>query len=123
MLAPLLCLLGLTLISQDGSSVSVGAVVRAPEVRSIERTEVATGSTTSTPLDDEVEDYPEEPEGEDDEDPGDAVDHTKGRSATAALIAAPVLLGFIAASPPLSFRETSAHPRGVPLSLLCRLLF
>ncbi len=123
MLAPLLCLLGLTLIGQDGSPVSVGAVVRAPGSWTIERAPTDDGSTASTPLDDEVENYPDEPEGEDDEDPGDLVDHTKGRSATAALIAAPALLGFIAASPFLCFREASVRARGVPLSLLCRLQF
>jgi len=122
-LAPLLCLLGLTLVGQDGSTVPAGAVVCAPGTWTVERAPVAEGSTTSTPVDDEVQDYPDEPEGEDDEDPGDAVDYTKGRSAAAALIAAPALLGFVAASPPLILREPSARAGGTPLSSLCRLLF
>lgn len=123
MLAPLICLLGLTLIGQDGSPVPAGAVVRAPGAWTVASMPIAEGSTASTPLDDEVEGYPDEPEGEDDEDPGDVVDHTKGRSAAAALIAAPALLGFIATSPPLCFREASVRARGIPLSLLCRLQF
>ena len=123
MLAPLLCLLGLTLVGQDGSPVPVGSVVRAPGVWTVEQTPIAEEATTSPLLDDEVENFPGESEGEDHEDPGDLVDHTKGRSATAALFAAPALLGFVVTSPSLSFRPPPALPRGAPLSLLCRLLF
>ena len=41
MLAPLLCLLGLTLVGQDGSPVPVGSVVRAPGVWTVEQTPIA----------------------------------------------------------------------------------
>ncbi|MDG3002165.1 hypothetical protein [Paludisphaera mucosa] len=126
MLAPLVCLLGLTLVGQDGPSVT--AVVRAPgpwaaSFLGIETARPSSAATSSTPLDDEVEEFPDEPEGDDEEDPGEAMG-SKGRSPASILLAGLSLLDRAATPPPPpSWAALPAPPRGSPLSLLGRLRF
>ncbi|WP_165251140.1 hypothetical protein [Paludisphaera soli] len=125
MIAPLVCLLGLTLVGQDGPSVS--ALVRAPGLPTIEAATnpwaVGPARTVATPLDDEVEEFPDEPEGDDEDDPGEAMDG-KGRSSASASFAALDLLPLDSPPPPDSpFAASPARPKGSPLSLLCRLRF
>ncbi len=132
MLLTLACLIGLTLAGQDGSSVP-SPVVRASGVLAIEPTgpfrgwndgnEPRSSTTTSTPLDDEVEEFPDEPEGDDEEDPGEAMG-SKGTSSASALPAAPACVDLIVVPPPLLSRAALPAPaHGSPLSLLCRLRF
>ncbi|OJW12281.1 MAG: hypothetical protein BGO49_16455 [Planctomycetales bacterium 71-10] len=132
MLLTLACLIGLTLAGQDGSPVPT-AVVRAPGPRAVETTspflgradrdELRPSSTTSTPLDDEVEGFPDEPEGEDEEDPGEAMG-SKGTSSASALLVAPACMDLVVVPPPLLSRAALPAPaNGSPLSLLCRLRF
>lgn len=132
MLIPLVCLIGLTLAGQDGSPVPTPpAVVRAADpwdeealpTFAFDETEHERdeANTSSTPLDDEFEEFPDEPEGDDEEDPGEAMG-AKGRSTAAASILPLGLVGLIESPPPLLSRAAvAAPPKGSPLSLLCRL--
>lgn len=125
MLAPLVCLLGLALVGQDGPSVS--ALVRAPGLPTVEAAtspwDVDPGRPAATPHDHEVEEFPDEPEGDDENDPGEAMD-SKGRSSAFAFVAGFDRLPLGAPPPPASpFAASPARPGGSPLSLLCRLRF
>lgn len=132
MLLTIACLIALTFAGPDGSPVPT-AVVRASGARAVattsaflgqaDRDELRPSSTTTTPLDDELEEFPDEPEGEDEEDPGEAMG-SKGTSSASALLAAPACIDLIVVPPPLLSRAALAAPaKGSPLSLLCRLRF
>jgi len=128
MLVPLVCLLGLTLAGHDGPTVS--ALPRASGLWAVEVEDlrhpgfplIRPASTVSeTPLDDEVEEFPEEPEGDDEDDPGEAM-RTEGPPPASAPAA---ILGFLGPDgpiPPFSpGADPPARPCGSTLSLLCRL--
>ena len=132
MLLAFACLIGLTLSAPDGPAAPTAAV-RATGGWAAEATSPLTladdpavlgeACTTSTPLDDEVEEFPDEPEGEDEEDPGEAMG-SKGTSAASALLAAPACIDLLVVPPPLLSRAALPAPaHGSPLSLLCRLRF
>ncbi|AMV40517.1 hypothetical protein [Planctomyces sp. SH-PL62] len=88
MLAPLVFLLGLALVGQDGPSVS--ALVSAPGSPTVEAAmspwDVDPVRPAATSHVHEVEEFPEEPEGDDEDDPGEAMD-SKGRPSAFALVA------------------------------------
>lgn len=132
MLLALACLIGLTVAGQDGSTVPTVAVRAAggwevepasPMATADDPAEGRSSSTTSTPLDDEVEEFPDEPEGDDEEDPGEAMG-SKGSSSASAFLAAPACMDLLVVPPPLLSRAArSPSLAGSPLSLLCRLRF
>uniref|UniRef100_UPI00301BC379 hypothetical protein n=1 Tax=Paludisphaera sp. TaxID=2017432 RepID=UPI00301BC379 len=97
MLFSLACLIGLTLAGHDGSTVPAGSARAACE-RAAEPTVPVTTTAdapdegcpdpAATPLDDEVEGFPDEPEGEDPEDPGEAMG-PRGHTQSSACVATP----------------------------------
>lgn len=134
MLLTLACLISLTLPAEDGIPASTHGV-RTPVLAPVAPTgpfgswededvlHPSPSPTTSTPLDDEVEEFPDEPEGQDEEDPGEAMG-SKGTSSASAFLAAPACAELIVVPPPLLSRAALPAPaNGSPLSRLCRLRF
>jgi len=124
MLAPLVCLLGLTLVGQDGPSASAVVDVESPwtvDLLTDAPARFAPADAPAAPLDDEFEGFPDEPEGDDEEDPSEAMG-TKGTSGGSGLVASLAVAAFLATPPPpSSFFAPAVRAQGSPLSLLCRL--
>ena len=121
MLAPLICLLGLTLVGQDGPTVSAATPRWALDLLLDEPSGEDWRRPRNASLDDEVENFPDEPEGDDEEDPGEAMG-SKGTSGASGLAAALTTAAFFTPPPPPSaLCAPSVRADGSPLSLLCRL--